>query len=173
MNGRDGVNGRDGAAWQRGVGSCSDTANGKLAVVDGVLTMTLPEHNSYAQFKLPVGNLSLNEISKLSFKVNQPTVDGFYAKLKLEGGGFLVIQPGAQGEQTVGSMVKYDVTTGVVKYSSDASGTTGHSLADAKALFGDLTVTSFEITGGCAAKVIDGPVQIDDVTLNSAVIDFN
>jgi hypothetical protein len=174
-NGTNGNDGRDGVRWERVTGSCSDTAFGEVMVRDGALKFNLPAHNSYAQFKMPVQNLSLSDVAKLSLRVNQPTTDSFYLKLKLEGDRFVVFQPGTQTTpQETGTWVAYDVadSASVVHY-SDENGADAHSLADAKAELGDATVKSLEITGGCAAKTIDGSVLVDDIVLNDEVIDFN
>ena len=114
-NGANGKDGRDGVRWERVAGNCSSGAAGEVVVIDSALKFNLPDHNSYAQFKMLVENMTLADVNKLSLRVNMPDVDGFYLKLKLEGDKFVVFSAGSQGGmQTTDEWVTYDIVGGSI-----------------------------------------------------------
>jgi Collagen triple helix repeat (20 copies) len=178
-NGADGKDGRDGVRWERVAGNCvsSSGAQGEVIVIGDELKLNLPNvHGAYAQFKMLVENMTLADVSNLSFRVKLVTPGSAYLKLKLEGNRFIVFQPGANGAE-LNEWKTYNVAApeSNLRDNNDSGTSATFSLAQlqANAELRNLAVKSLEITGGCAGSAIDGAVLVDDVTLNDTVIDFN
>jgi hypothetical protein len=175
--GAKGDKGRDGVRYDRIVGDDDvNAATGEITVGNGAARLFTPTQGAWAQIRTYPTNLTLSQIDTLSFSSNSDTSGVVYLKVTTEGGHTVVFSPNTQpgGERGVGSMATFNVIGGTVRVDNDG-GADEISWNEAVALLGSKLVKDVRVTAGASGPVgSDGAlVQVDDLTINSEVIDFN
>jgi hypothetical protein len=179
-NGQNGRDGRDGVRYDRVVGSCADGVDGKtgeVAVAAGAARLGVPEQLSWAQIRTYPHDVKLSDLERLSFRSNASDAGVVYLKITTEGHGSVLFSPNTQpgGEQGLGTWATHDVLDGTVRLNDDAGNRPDVTWDEVLAEAGDAHVKDVRLTAGCANPVGDdgGLVQVDDLTINDEVIDFN
>ena len=131
---------------------------------------------SWAQIRTYPHDLKLSELERLSFRSKASDAGVVYMKITTEGHGSVLFSPNTQpgGEQGLNTWAKHDVLDGTVRFDDDKGESPDVSWSDAVDLADNAQVKDVRFTAGCANPVGDGAlVQVDDLTINDEVIDFN
>jgi hypothetical protein len=161
---------------QTRTGSCASGTPGEAAIANGVANLTVPEQMSWAQVRTFPQGLKLSTLKTLKFDSKADTPGVVWAKITTDHGE-VVYSPNTQtgGETGLGAdMATHNVLAGTVRYNDDAGFDADVSWKELLAQAGTDKVATVSVTAGCANPVgIDGAhVQVDNLTLNSKVIDF-
>ena len=179
-NGKPGANGhdgRDGVRYDRVVGSCDTDPTGEVAIAGGAARLGVPKQMSWAQIRTYPHDLKLSELERLSFKSNASDAGVVYMKITTEGHGSVLFSPNTQsgGEQGLRTWATHDVLDGTVRFNDDAGTKPDVSWNEVLDRAGEAQVKDVRFTAGCAQPVGDDGalVQVDNLTINDEVIDFN
>ena len=152
-HGEHGLDGHDGVRFERITGSCvSDVAPGEVMVRnDGACQIELPNvQMAYAAVpQLPEQNLTVADVTKLSFRVKTP---GYGRQCVPEGQArrqrVCCVPPDASGARAT-DWTKYNVAheDSKLRCNDDAGFVQTYSLAELQVAHGDLAIKSREITG--------------------------
>ena len=174
-NGVDGKDGRDGVRYDRVVDGSGD--GGEVSIADGAARLAAPTDTSWAQIRAYPHDLKLRDLKTLSFRSNASDPGVVYMKITTEGHHSVVFSPNTQpgGERGLGTWAAHDVLQGTVRFDDDEGTKADVNWSDVLAQAGDAQVKDVRITAGASGPVgADGAlVQVDDLTINDEVIDFN
>jgi hypothetical protein len=161
--------------YDRVVGSCDDRVPGIVTILLNEARLRVPEQMSWAQIRSYPHDLKLSDLERLSFRSNASDPGVVYLKITTEGQGSLLFSPNTQsgGEQGVRTWATHDVLDGTVRFNDDSGTKPDVSWSEVLARHGDDQVKDMRITAGCANPVEGALVQVDDLTINDEVIDFN
>jgi hypothetical protein len=177
-NGTNGTNGRDGVRFDRISGNCvGATPAGNVSIANGVGNIGLTTQNAYGLFRMYPKNMTVNDLSKLSFKAQTTDAGVTYLKITTTGNGSIVFDPFSQeGDEAVNTMVEYNVLAGTSRFNDDAGESGQLTWAQIKAEAGSRHVKEVSLVAGCAQGLgsdNNAEVQVDDLTVNNEVIDFS
>ena len=139
--------------------------------------MACPKKMSWAQIRTYPHDLRLSDLERLSFRSKASDPGVVYMKITTEGHGSVLFSPNTQpgGEQGLRSWATHDVLNGTVRFNDDAGESSDVSWTEVLELAADAQVQDVRFTAGCSNPVGDDGAlaQVDDLTINDEVIDFN
>jgi hypothetical protein len=174
--GQNGQPGRDGSArFDRVTGTCSDGRSGTTALSDGVMRLGVPHQMAWAQLRMYPQNLTLGEIDELSFSQKSTDSGLSYLSVRTEAGTVTYSPNTNLPERGIGDWADHDVLDGSVRWNDSRGEQADVSWTDVLAIAGDSKVSDVRMTAGCALPVgaDGGVVEVDNLTVNDEVIDFN
>jgi Collagen triple helix repeat (20 copies) len=174
--GQDGQPGRDGSVrFDRVTGTCSDGRSGTTALSDGVMRLGVPHQMAWAQLRMYPQNLTLGEIDELSFRQKSTDSGLSYLSVRTEAGTVTYSPNTNLPERGIGDWADHDVLVGSVRWNDSRGEQADVRWTDVLAIAGDSKVSDVRMTAGCALPVgaDGGVVEVDNLTVNDEVIDFN
>ena len=156
---------------------------GSIVIDNGIATFNVPTNAAYGVLKLPQTGLLVKDIDTLSFESKSSAGGGMvYMSVVTNDGHKIKYTPYEQGDSIngflpelggIGSWYTHNPMTAGVRLNNvdDTTPTTTWANAASVSELGNETVNRISITAGASAG--HGTVQVDNITLNDSVLDFN
>jgi hypothetical protein len=172
--GQDGSNGRSAVSYTR----VTSAADSEVSIANGVANLEITDQYGYAGVRTSVKNTKVSELAALSFKANASDEGITWLKVTTSGHGSIVFSPNTQeGGERLHEQVTYNVRGegATARWNDDKGMDKDMTWSEIVAEAGDRNVKEITVYAGYAGPLGDddlGSVQVDDLTVNHEVIDF-
>jgi hypothetical protein len=158
------------------------SGGGSIVIDNGIATFNVPDNSAYGVLKLPQTGLQVKDIDTLSFESKSSAGGGMvYMSVVTNDGHKIKYTPYEQTDSInggflpelggIGSWYTHNPMAAGVRLNGIADTTPTKTWDEAVSELGNETVNRVSITAG--ASLGHGTVQVDNITLNDSVLDFN